>query len=150
MEPSQQRCEREVRVACRGPLHYIDAAGQPGEAQWLEISRVGARLQLGRYLRPGGTLTIVLAVSEEVEHTLPARVIWCRPAPGSEAFVAGLRVQRPRPEAALAWASQWFAAQQAGRAADSGLRPVLHALPTLKQSPEADVARLTRVVCVPA
>ena len=112
----RQSCDRELRAPLAGRLAYFDPAGWPGEAAWCDVSRVGARVSLGRYLRPGSTVRLVVA-NDGDGIALPARVMWCRPRAGSTAFHAGLRVQRPSAEAALAFARLVYDAQSAAAAA---------------------------------
>ncbi len=108
----RQPCDRELRAPLAGRLAYFDPAGWPGEAAWCDVSRVGARVSLGRYLRPGSTVRLAVAHGGDAIE-LPARVMWCRPRAGSTAFHAGLRVQRPSAEAALAFAQLVYDAQSA-------------------------------------
>lgn len=106
MENSSQRM-RERRTDVCGGLRYRYDGDQCGKAQWVDVSRVGAKLRLGRYLRPGRTLHLEFAspLVEEASVLLPARVLWCLQAPETAEFLAGVYVHRERPDFAVAFAA---------------------------------------------
>lgn len=95
-------------------MTYRLESGDTGRATWLNVSRAGAAVRLGRYLRPGKRLQLCFASPLQygaiVE--LPARVAWCRPLEGGVEFAAGLQVRRDAPEAALAFAALGYAVQR--------------------------------------
>ncbi len=105
---------RERRTPVAGCVAYRLESGDTGRAAWLNVSRVGAALRLGRYLRPGKRLCLRFASPLPAGGTveLPARVVWCRPVAGGVEFDAGLVVRRDTPEAALAFAALGYAAQR--------------------------------------
>jgi hypothetical protein len=110
---------REVRAALDGAVTYEVTPGDVGSATWIDISRVGVRMVLGRYLRPGRVIAVAFAApwDEHTEVRLSARVIWCRQTNDSAEFHAGFQVLRESPEAALAFG---LLVQQAREAANSG------------------------------
>ncbi|MBI1320318.1 MAG: hypothetical protein GC168_15430 [Candidatus Hydrogenedens sp.] len=106
---------REMRNALRGALQYTCAGpDDEGTARWLNVSRTGAAISMGRYLRPGREITLVfdspLAYSHP--HEVRARIIWCRPAGGGIEFTAGLEIYRDTPEMALDFAALGYAARR--------------------------------------
>lgn len=96
---------RETRTALRGNVQYAyEAPVDEGMAQWLDVSRVGAALQLGRYLRPGREVTLRFQGASELR-SVRARIVWCRPAlEVANAFFAGIQVYREDPQLALDFA----------------------------------------------
>lgn len=89
---------RELRRRLNGALGYRTGCGNEGKATWLNISRTGASVRLGRYLRPGRRIYL------ETEHNspaIPADIVWCVPVPGTLQFRAGLQLFRSDPEIAL-------------------------------------------------
>lgn len=119
MQPNNNAHVREVRAAYDGRVAYEVDPNEGGAAQWRDVSRVGARVVLGRYLRPGRVIALAFTAPWD-EHTqvrLSARVIWCRQAKEGEEFHAGLQVLREDPGAALGFA---LIVQQAREAANSG------------------------------
>ena len=104
MENTGTQC-REPRRAMEGVLRYSADGSDAGAAQWLDVSRVGAGMRLGRYLRPGRLVRLRFAspLAAGKEETLTARVIWCQPASDGPDFFAGVQVRRDAPRAALAF-----------------------------------------------
>ena len=98
---------REQRTALLDHLTYRYEPGEEGRARWLNTTRLGASIRLGRYLRPGRRLRLAfpspLDPEEQVE--VAAQVIWCRLVPGSVDFEAGLRIICDDPKTAAAFAS---------------------------------------------
>ncbi len=92
----RQEERRTRRVALRGEFDYVYDGLEQGRATWRSISLEGACIQIGRYLRPGRTIRIDYFGLE-----MNMRVVWCRPASGSERFVAGVQVLNGGPELAL-------------------------------------------------
>ena len=93
---------RELRQGRRGHIAYNSGCGEGGRAEWINISRTGAALRLGRYLRPGRI--IYLEPTGDRPVAIPAEIAWCAPIPGTLEFRAGLRVLRVTPEVALQFA----------------------------------------------
>ena len=95
------------RLALNGSVQYRYGPGEYGYAQWQDIGRGGASLNLGRYLRPGRPLTIVRRVrslhDEPIE--IAARIAWCRPCKDGKNFLAGIRFRRQTPEICFAISS---------------------------------------------
>ncbi len=103
--------ERERRTQLGGSLQYTTGCGEAGQATWLNISRTGAGLLLGRYLRPGRTLLLELAATEtDCTVLVPAEVAWCVPQLGKPSFKTGLRIHRDDPEVALHFAKLGYRA----------------------------------------
>lgn len=105
MQAANTEHVREVRSALTGRVAYEVAADECGTASWLDVSRVGARVALGRYLRPGRLVTLAFTApwNGSTEVSLVARVVWCRQGSDSAEFHAGLQVVRDNPAAALAF-----------------------------------------------
>lgn len=104
IETEDQR-ESERRIAF-GTLVYQDSPQDKGWARWCSVSRDGACIHLGRYLRPGKHLMLRSHGAHRSE--FKARVVWCRPVAGGAHFVAGLKIFHDTPDseealAALAW-----------------------------------------------
>jgi hypothetical protein len=106
---------REARTEMVGTVQY--SYGTPedcGVARWCDVSRAGASVRLGRYLRPGRELTLhvnsPLAASGPL--TVRARVVWCAPLGDAGQYAAGLMVYRDTPEMALDFAALGYAARQ--------------------------------------
>lgn len=106
---------REPRTRMQGRLAYTCDAGHAGHAQWLDLSRVGACILLGRYVKPGRELRLrldsPLASGGRLE--LRARVLWCRQVQQGPEFAAGLYIRRDTPEMALGFAVLGHAARHA-------------------------------------
>ena len=98
---------RELRTPLAGSFAYASGCGEAGRADWLNISRCGAALRLGRYLRPGHVIQLM---PEGDDWSIPARITWCSPIAGTPLFQAGLAVQRNCPESALRFATLGYAA----------------------------------------
>ncbi len=123
---NMEHTAREARYALDGTVQY--SYGLPvesGMAQWFDVSRTGASVRLGRYLRPGRELWLELlspSPQGNVQLKVRTQVAWCAPAGESGQFVAGLLVYRDSPELALDFA----AISQSARNANSGrLKTVL-------------------------
>lgn len=102
---SELHQKRELRRGRRGTITYHSGCGNWGRATWLNISRTGAALRLGRYLRPGRVLYLESDDKGPVPKTvIPAEVAWCKAIPGTLDFRVGLHVHRPTPAVALAFA----------------------------------------------
>ena len=106
--------QRETRATLKGRIAYRYDDDQTGTGAWVDVSRVGAQVLLGRYLRPGRTLTLrfasPLVSNRELEVT--AQVVWCRPEKYSQDFTAGLLIQRDTPEMALDFAVMGHGARE--------------------------------------
>lgn len=108
------RTPREARTALAGGFHFECDAGHAGTGRWLNVSRVGANVLLGRYLKPGREVTLRFAsplVSRDALE-VTARVMWCKPVHGGPEFVAGFRIRRDTPEMALDFATLGYAARE--------------------------------------
>jgi len=98
---------KETR-SMRESRHALDAAldlavdGALVRATLTDVSRVGAGVVLGRYLRPGRE--VGLRPEGAGDAGLWARVVWCRPTTETARFRAGLRLYRETPEVALLFA----------------------------------------------
>lgn len=101
---------RELRTPLTGTFAYASGCGEAGRAEWLNISRTGAAIQLGRYLRPGHLIQLLLESGNDAEWNIPARIAWCVSIPGTLQFQAGLAVQRTTPENALQFATLGYGA----------------------------------------
>lgn len=104
IETEDQRTSE--RIVAFGTLVYQDSPHDKGWARWCSVSRDGACIHLGRYLRPGKQ--IMLRSRGTHGHEFKARVVWCRPVNGGAHFVAGLKVFHDTPDseealASLAW-----------------------------------------------
>ncbi|MBI2423596.1 MAG: PilZ domain-containing protein [Candidatus Hydrogenedentes bacterium] len=95
---------REARYGLEGAVLYTDGAGEQGQGIWLDVSRVGGSMKLGRYLRPGRSIDLTFKTPAGVLALIPAQVVWCQPAADRMHFVAGFRVDREDPEASLCYA----------------------------------------------
>lgn len=96
---------REIRREKRGTITYSSGCGEGGRAKWLNTSRTGAALKLGRYLRPGRTIYLEPeAPGGNRSVAIPAEIAWCDPIPGTLEFRAGIRILRISPEVALHFA----------------------------------------------
>jgi hypothetical protein len=114
---------REVRTVCGGRLTYRhDGPADSGPARWCDVSRTGARIALGRYLRPGRWVTLEfdapLVCGAPVQ--VRARVVWCRPSGDGLSFEAGLSVLRETPELALDFAALGYRARAGANSPGAG------------------------------
>ena len=105
--------QRERRTSLKGSVEIAYDGESTGKARWMDVSRVGACIYLGRYLRPGRTLTLrfesPLVSNRQLEVT--ARVVWCRPEKNSPHYTVGLLIQRDTPEMALDFAALGYSAR---------------------------------------
>jgi hypothetical protein len=91
------------RLPAFGTLEYQASPDDTGWARWQTVSRDGACIHLGRYLRPGKYSLLRwrrhLGTAE-----FKARVVWCRPVSADGHFLAGLKIihDEPGSEEALA------------------------------------------------
>lgn len=112
---------REWRRPVSGKVACAYGSGELASAAWRDVSRDGASIELGRYLRPGRRLTLRFAApwdaSSEME--LEACVAWCRTGPDTRRFLAGLRVLRDQPEAAVAFAALGYGERAATNKANT-------------------------------
>ena len=140
---------RELRTPMGGEVAYVTGCGEGGQAQWINISRTGAAVVLGRYLRPGRLIRLDTArASHEGECTIPAEVAWCIPAPGSLYFHAGLRIVRKDPETALHFASLAYQATEKNKTlsksvSEAGWKSLAKSMDPL---PNVDTSVLTSAV----
>ncbi len=86
---------RELRTPLSGSFAYASGCGEAGRAVWLNISRTGAAIQLGRYLRPGHLIQLSLESGNDGGWSIPARIAWCVSIPGTLQFQAGLNAVWP-------------------------------------------------------
>lgn len=105
---------REIRTPLQGAVRYV--YGDPeeaGVARWREVSRTGARVLLGRYLRPGRWLALSFdsPLAANAPLTVRARVAWCKPLESGVEFEAGLQILRETPEMALDFAALGYRVQ---------------------------------------
>jgi len=100
---------REERTSLAGQVRYDYDDQQSGLAFWVNVSRTGASVRMGRYLRPNRMIALLATDPVEVDQAVPvaARVVWCRPIGDGSQFLVGLRMLRQCPEEALA-ASRWL------------------------------------------
>lgn len=110
---------RELRTPLTGTFNYASGCGEAGRAAWLNISRTGAAVRLGRYLRPGHIIQLLPDIEEPEAWSIPARVAWCVPAADTVLFHAGLAVQRTTPENALRFATLGYEALVLNKNAES-------------------------------
>lgn len=105
---------REGRTTLTGGFHFVCDEGHTGGGRWLNVSRVGASVLLGRYLKPGREVIVRFAsplVSNDALE-VKARVMWCRQIQGGPEFMAGIRIRRETPEMALDFATLGYAARE--------------------------------------
>jgi len=113
MKPTTQAM-RERRTALSGAVTYSYDPDESGRGRWINVSRVGACIRLGRYLRPGRDLRLRFPSPLEASEApveVQGRVSWCRQVPGAPEFTAGVRLLREDPEAALAFAALGYRPQ---------------------------------------
>lgn len=118
---TMEQTAREARTELGGALRYSYAAPEDsGVARWRDVSRSGASIELGRYLRPGRE--VMLEVSSPLVLNGPlkirGRVVWCRPAAEAGRYVAGLFIYRDTPEMALDFAALGYAARRQSNTQD--------------------------------
>ncbi len=109
---------RAARIPMRGTVSYTSASGSLGQARWMDASWNGARLRLGRYLRPGQRIQLNFE-SEASASGLAcaeARVMWCQPQAESVEFDAGLHVLLCEPAPAWTFSALLAQARANGRA----------------------------------
>jgi hypothetical protein len=114
-----EQIAREARTELGGTLRYgYGAPEDTGVAQWVDVSRSGAAIQLGRYLRPGREITL------EVNSPLAMNG-------------AGLLVYRDTPEMALDFAALGYAARRQQNTTTSGevsKKPLWNLFPQREES----------------
>ena len=88
---------RSHRHSLTGEVKYGYGLSHSGMARWLDMSDSGARLSLGRYVRPG-TLLKLAAAADAAQSAIQSVVVWCRPAGEACEFEAGLRFLFQSPE----------------------------------------------------
>jgi len=118
-----EQIAREARTELGGTLRYgYGAPEDTGVAQWVDVSRSGAAIQLGRYLRPGREVTLEINSPLAMNGPLKvrAKVVWCAAARKSGHFNAGLLVYRDTPEMALDFAALGYAARRQANHTTSG------------------------------
>lgn len=93
-----------ARAPFAGTISYCYGHSETGQATCLDVGHGGARLILGRYLRPGRHVLLALALDSEGEKLveLKARVAWCRPAGEPHTFIAGVYIFHDEPEVSAA------------------------------------------------
>jgi hypothetical protein len=84
------------RLPLTGGFEYEHSNGEHGKASWRSISKDGACMQIGHFVRPGRTMRAFYHGLN-----LNLRVVWCRPAGSEDWFVAGVQVVNGGPELAL-------------------------------------------------
>ena len=129
---------RELRTPLSGEVAYETGCGEGGQGQWINISRTGAAVVLGRYLRPGRLIRLDMA-AHEAGPTIPAEIAWCIPAPDFLHFQAGLRIVREDPETVLHFATLAYRANEKNKFLS---KTVLDADPL----PNVDLSKLTSAV----
>ena len=144
MQAANTEHVREVRSTLTGRVAFEVAPGERGTASWMDVSRVGARMVLGRYLRPGRLVTLAFTApwNGSTEVSLVARVVWCRQGSDSAEFHAGLQIVREDPAAALAFSLLLQIARGAANNAGSGavittVWPNFRAIEDRQPQPEA-------------
>jgi len=114
---NESKAMREPRTTLEGTVRYeYDNAREAGVARWIDVSRVGAALHLGRYLMPGREVILVFPspIVADEERRVRAKVVWCRPTKeGGFGYVAGLRIHREDPKRALHFAALGYTARAA-------------------------------------
>ena len=78
---------RSRRIPFGGEFRYLDDLEEGGKATWCSIGENGACIRIGRYLRPGRRLLLLWNSAP-----LLARIVWCKPTLGDQAFVAGIKI----------------------------------------------------------
>ncbi len=140
---------REQRCTLSGPVAYTSGGGEGGQATWLNISRTGAAILLGRYLRPGRPINLDLAAGEGgAVVAIPAGIAWCVPVADTLHFKTGLKILRNDPEIALYFASLGYTARAENKInAETVIEAVWPSRNvTTTTLPNADVINLTHAV----
>lgn len=110
MKSISQR-NRESRTVLNGSVEFRhDFPEGNGQARWTDVSRCGAAVRLGRYLRPGRQLWLSTLVEGEILE-LRAQVVWCNAVSHDGDYAAGLLIYRETPEAALTFSRLGHAAR---------------------------------------
>jgi hypothetical protein len=148
MMSATTRRNRELRTKLNGPISYVSGCGDGGHATWVNVSRAGAAILLGRYLRPGRRIDLMVAPGSDENTFIGAEIAWCVPVPGTLQFKAGLRMVRQDPESALQFAKLGYAAQAQNKFSS---KTVSNAVWTSLQSapntlPNTGVSKLTQAV----
>jgi len=116
MQQANMNAMREQRVVLTGQVRYRYDEHHGGLGYWVNVSRSGGAVRLGRYLRPGRAIGLLAPCPGDAsrEVAVAARVVWCRPIGDGSQFLAGLEMERQVPEEALAHARWvWLAREQA-------------------------------------
>lgn len=134
---------RELRNPLAGTVRYVSGCGNAGQATWIDISRTGASVRLGRYLRPGHIIQLRPAGDDrDPVWGIPARIAWCTRISGTLQFRAGLAIDRSCPEDALNFAALGYEALAMNR---NTSRTVL----TAGWSPDAAAPALSKASLAP-
>ena len=139
---------RELRTELNGPVSYVSGCGDGGHATWLNVSRAGAAILLGRYLRPGRRIDLLVTAGGGENAFIGAEIAWCVPVPGTLRFKAGLRMVRQDPESVLQFAKLGYDAQAQNKFTSKTVTDVvwttLQSVPNTL--PNAGVSKLTQAV----
>lgn len=126
---------RECRTPLGGRVLYQqEDPRDAGVARWRDVSRTGARIGIGRYLRPGRWITLAFdaPLVQGAQLEARARVVWCRPAEDGLTFEAGLCILREMPEMALDFAALGYRARRgANSPAAAGVFPAAWPAPEI-------------------
>lgn len=87
---------RDRRASFHEAVAYRRQSDESCLGHWVNLSRNGGCLKLGRYLRPGTPLMLIWKNDEE----LKARVVWSRPPGSSGHTVVGVRFLEDSAQAA--------------------------------------------------
>ncbi len=128
---TSQTAPRELRTPLEGPLTLRCNAKDTAPAHWANISRTGAGIRMGRYLRPGRRVRLFFDSPEHPGKSVEmnAHVIWCKPRRTGHVFDAGMAVHRSVPETALAFAALGHRAQR-----EANKPPDLEVLPSRRSN----------------
>ena len=146
---TNNKLSREMRTELDGSIAYKSGCGEAGQATWLNISRTGAAVVLGRYLRPGRLVSLEPNGTTQTDTVaIPAEIAWCFPVPGTLHFEAGLKILRSDPEIALHFAALGYSALAENRNNAKTVANVVWSTQELDSTPlpNADVCNLTQAV----
>ena len=119
---------REQRTALSGSLTFRYGPEDSGAGRWHNVSRTGAEIRIGRFLRPGRILRLQFdsPLRPEGLVELEARVIWCKPKAATHHFDTGVSIVRQDPQTALAFAVLGHRARrQANKTSEPEVLPVV-------------------------